>query len=475
MSETGSLYSIESNKGDIPGGSSRDDRRKQKEALALRTTIAETVRLAFKEKEASKEAHNARLEEKRTRERIFDLSSKVNSAINAIQELKKDNRIELLEKKLNRSNEHIAELKKENKAMAEKFNQQIERLEKKMEGGFAAERTKRLSLFNRWAKKHAEDVEQLRMSVEESLTHIDERSNREWDKQGRALDVLREKIDIALIRRLGYLPTTTANASFAPSSDYHFVPGGVQSEVAVEEAPAHSISSSNVSGEKTLYELTNEMKNRDKEEAEEDEEDMKLRSKISAFFASSPPHSRREKEKIDMDMGIDREYVLGPNPSSSSPALPSQVERGGGNTPTVRPPFAESVETAGLYNQGLDAHQVIQSMDSRLAEVARHVEQLSKARELARSGKDLVAQRSRRMRQLRNPSTGMSSDDEYPGSDEREFRFGLALEGSHRDRATEESSEEEGESSKHRKGAQSKAKQAGGSSSSKGRRARRDR
>ena len=188
MSETGSLYSIESNKGEggVPGGSSRDDRRKQKEALALRTTIAETVRLAFKEKEASKEAHNARLEEKRTRERIFDLSSKVSSSINAIQELKKDNRIELLEQKLNRSNAHIAELKKENKAMAEKFNQQIERLEKKMEGGFAAERTKRLSLFNRWAKKHAEDVEQLRMSVEESLTHIDERSNREWDKQGRA-------------------------------------------------------------------------------------------------------------------------------------------------------------------------------------------------------------------------------------------------------------------------------------------------
>lgn len=460
MSDAGSVYSVSSSTpshsqkegGGVPGAATRDDRRRQKDALALRTTIAETVRLAFKEKEASKEAQNARLEEKRTRERMFDLSSKVTNAINAIQELKKDNRVELLEQKLDQSNAQIKELKKENKAMAEKFNQQIERLEKKLEGGLNAERTKRLSLFNRWAKKHAEDVEHLRMSVEESLTHIDMRSNREWEKQGRALDVLREKIDIALIRRLGYLPTTTANAGFAPSSsDYHFVPGVGQSEVAVEEAPAHAMSALSVSGEEKVHDMTKERG------GEDDEEDNALRSKISAFFASSPPHSHRDKKKIDMDMGIEDEYVVG-----SSTASPP------GREGVIRPPFPEvRGDIPGLYNQGLDAHQVIDSMESRMIEVARHVEQLTKARELAKKGEDIVAERSRRMRELRNPSTGMSSDDDYPGSDEKEFKFGLSLEGSHRDTMAESSEEEGIASSKHRKGAMRMTKRATSSPSGK--------
>lgn len=445
MSDAGSVYSTSSTSSptsraaEAPklGAATRDDRMKAKDALVLRQTIAETVRLAFKEKDASKEAQNERLEQKRMKERMLDLSTKLSSCMNVIQEMKKDKTVELLQEKLDKSNAQIKELKKENKAMAEKFNQQIERLEEKLDGALNSERTKRLGLFNRWAKKHAEDVESLRMSVEESLTHIDERSNREWEKQGKTLDVLREKIDIALIRRLGYLPITNANAGFP---DFHSVAGLGDHAVAVEEASAHSMSASNVSGEEKVHDMIKEEPAEDLAISQED--DVALQSKISSFFAYGPP----KKGKLDMDLGVDPEYLRVEASGSKSPLSSPNATKA--CIRLVRPPTpASSVESGALFNQGLDAHNVIDSMENRISEVARHVEQLNKARLFEAAGKDLVAERSRRMRQLRRPSSGLSSDDDYPGSDERDARYGLALE-FRRGKVEESSGEEE---AKHRK------------------------
>ena len=81
------------------------------------------------------------------------------------------------------------------------------------------------------------------MSLEESLTLIDERSQKEWTTQSKCLEVLREKIDVALIRRLGYLPTTASGmgaAHFARGEpEYVYVKGR---EVAIEEVSVPSAS-----------------------------------------------------------------------------------------------------------------------------------------------------------------------------------------------------------------------------------------
>ena len=130
-------------------------------------------------------------------------------------------------------------------------------------------------------------------------------------------------------------------------------------------------------------------------EEEEEDDDEELRSKISAFFANSPPRAR-----------------------------PSDLQsKQGGKNPIIGgltdPPFQPYPMQGALYNQGMDAHQVINSMESRISEVARHVEELAQSRGTADSGKELLAERNRRQRKLRQ--AGNSSDDDYAGSDEKNY------------------------------------------------------
>jgi hypothetical protein len=355
---------------------SREDRRAASQANQIQHQIAETVRLAFMEKDQSKASQNERLEQKRIKERILDLATKLSNLVGKVDELKNDKtlakRCKALETELAKSNAVIAELKEENKTTTDKLAAKIAHLERKVDAGMNSERSKRLSLFNRWSKKHAEDVELLRMSVEESLVHISERSEREWGKQSRALEVLREKIDIALIRRLGYLPTTAGNVGYNPAPpEFHYVRGR---EVAVEVTEGGEM------GE---------------EAGEEEEDDEDLRSKISAFFANSPPRAR-----------------------------PSDLQsKQGGKNPIISgltdPPFQPYPVQGALYNQGMDAHQVINSMESRISEVARHVEEITQSRGTVDSGKELLAERNRRQRKLRQ--AGNSDDDDYAGSDEKNY------------------------------------------------------
>ncbi len=380
--------------------STRSVRSKEKEKAELNALINETVRLAFKEKEASREAQTQRLEERRLRERVADQSQKLSAVSAAQNDMKSDQtlmkRIQSLELKLSRSNALIADLQQLNKEMEERFTAQITRLERKLDHGLNSERTKRLNLFNRSTKKFYEDVENLRMSLEESLTFIDERSQKEWTTQSKCLEVLREKIDVALIRRLGYLPTTTSGmgaAHFARGEpEYVYVKGR---EVAIEEVSVPSTS-------------VEEGEDDNVESKEERAADAALESKISTFFAEGPPRTR----KWDMDMDIDSEY--GPRSATAATAKPA--------SPVVkRPPLPAFVDAGNdpvggaMYNQGLDAHHIIHSMDSRIDEVSKHIAMLTKARAVDDLGATLLSERKARQRGV----AGTGESDEYPGSEER--------------------------------------------------------
>ena len=407
MSDAGSLDSKIS--GAHSGGltnRSRSSAQKEKERASLNHLVNETVRLAFKEKENSREAQTQRLEEKRMKERVQDLATKLSSVAAAQLELKNDTSLEKkihgLELKLGRANALIVDLQHENKTMQEKFTAQINQLERKIDHGLNSERTKRLHLFNRSTKKFDEDVEKLRMSLEESLTFIDERSQKEWTAQSKCLEVLREKIDIALIRRLGYLPNTScgiAAAQFASGEpEYVYVKGR---DVAVEEVQSSPI----VDG-------------RNKEEEVEKEADAALQSKISTFFAEGPPRVK----KWDMGLDVDIEYG-GPkvysSPRVTKPPLPP-FER----APTGAGAGAGTGDTlsGALYNQGLDAHHILHSMESRIDDVSKHIESLNKAQQLKGVTQAMLAERAERMRRLYpGGKAAQESSDEYPGSSEKEY------------------------------------------------------
>ena len=127
-SEESRVSGAASGMGLSPHHSTRSARSKEKEKAELNALINETVRLAFKEKEASREAQTQRLEERRLRERVTDQGQKL-SAVTAVQnDMKSDQtlvkRIQGLDK-LSLSNALIVDLQQSNKEMEERFTAQI--------------------------------------------------------------------------------------------------------------------------------------------------------------------------------------------------------------------------------------------------------------------------------------------------------------------------------------------------------------
>ena len=113
-----------------------------------------------------------------------------------------------------------------------------------------------------------------------------------------------------------------------------------------------------------------------------------------------------------MDLDIDSEY--GPQSTTTATAKPA--------SPVAKRPPLPAFADAGndlvggaVYNQGLDAHHIIHSMDSRIDEVSKHIAMLTKARVVDDMGASLLSERKERQRRL----AGTGESDEYPGSEER--------------------------------------------------------
>lgn len=108
-------------------------RSRERERDELNALVNQTVKLAFKEREASTEAQTQRLEERRLRERVVDLADKVSAVTTLQHEMKSDQtlvkRIASLEHKLARSNALIVDLQKSNEDMEERFTAHVIKIE----------------------------------------------------------------------------------------------------------------------------------------------------------------------------------------------------------------------------------------------------------------------------------------------------------------------------------------------------------
>jgi hypothetical protein len=108
-------------------------RSRERERDELNALVNQTVKLAFKEREASTEAQTQRLEERRLRERVVDLADKVSAVTTLQHEMKSDQtlvkRIASLEHKLARSNALVVDLQKSNEDMEERFTAHVIKIE----------------------------------------------------------------------------------------------------------------------------------------------------------------------------------------------------------------------------------------------------------------------------------------------------------------------------------------------------------
>lgn len=178
-------------------------------AMQYKKLIDDALRVAFVERRSSVDGQSEARKEKALHDRVVHLGKEVESlsleakaAKAAIAHMK----VMQLE---------IEELRKkeaENRAAVAALSAKLAEHQTETKHGFQEERNKRLALFNRWAHRHGDDIDKLRRSMEDGLMLLERESNAQWQTQSKCMDELREKLDIALIRRLGYLPSTTSDS-----------------------------------------------------------------------------------------------------------------------------------------------------------------------------------------------------------------------------------------------------------------------
>jgi len=178
-------------------------------AMRYKKLIDDALRVAFVERRSSVDGQSEVRKEKAQHDRVVHLGKEVESlsleakaAKAAIAHMK----VMQLE---------IEELRKkeaENRAAVAALSAKLAEHQTETKHCFQEERNKRLALFNRWAHRHGDDIDKLRRSMEDGLMFLERESSAQWQTQSKCLDELREKLDIALIRRLGYLPSTTSDS-----------------------------------------------------------------------------------------------------------------------------------------------------------------------------------------------------------------------------------------------------------------------
>jgi hypothetical protein len=182
----------------------------QPNALNYQKLIDDALRVAFLERTKSTEGQSEKRADNALRERVTKLGRDVDSLAEDAKLAKSAaGRLHILEEELKNKNNQIAKLEQELAKNQHEWQAKLLASENRFKAALALERSKRLALFNRWAQRHGQDIELLRKSLEEGLCHLDSKASQEWQVQARCLDELRDKLDVALIRRLGYLPAVT--------------------------------------------------------------------------------------------------------------------------------------------------------------------------------------------------------------------------------------------------------------------------
>ena len=227
----------------------------------LSRMIDEAVRLAFIEREKgnSTDAVANRKEKKKSKEMMEDVLHRL--GVLTTKSKTTDQQVKLLSEKIDAISSLQQQTKMELKQTKDLMNEQFDRIEKKIDSGLAQERTKRMALFSRWAKQHGSDMERAQMSWEDALQNIEKNTKQEWSSQTATLRELTEKLDIVLIRRMGYLPNPGLNQFFQNKNMSVQENNSNESNTITTQALDHSLSSSLMSsspGEMPLTAMFNQ-------------------------------------------------------------------------------------------------------------------------------------------------------------------------------------------------------------------------
>lgn len=392
--------------------------KKQAEKL-----FAKLIRLEFEIREKGPESVRRETEQKLAAERVTECLNKVAYLSQDVHKLKNEKeiikRFQGIDLKIERLNQNVHTLQKEIKQQQETFLGQLNYLEKKISQGLEAERSKRASVFSRWVKQHGSDVESLRMALEDGLSLLEHKSKKEFNKQTIFLEELSEKVSVALIRRYGYLPTTTT----------------VQKSYKV--AQQDSLTGNTIATKEIHKRLTRPLENTSKRNKKHnstgEEED-----EVAGIFDQHD--ARMVPLKLDMDQNMQSlphnslETLRNMNASYERDDLDDfDLGRGPGQPPV------------SSFDQGLGAHYVLDNMDLRMDDILAQIEEVKKMRNMQDFGQDIVQSVRSRRSHLRAYN---SDDEDYNGEEDIPWSM---ENNEHEDEKSEQSSKKKKKNTKIKK------------------------
>ncbi len=345
-------------------------------SLKFQKLIDDAMKLALKEHTQTSEGQSALKEKKAMREMVKALNTKVEECCMEMKTTKTfATRLKSLEARIDRTHVVLMEVQQESKDGRDRLLAEILRVEKKCDESLTHERAKRMSLFNRFAKKHFNDLENLKLSVQDNLSKLQQRNEKEWQEQEKLLGILREKLDMALIRRLGYLPapSTTTDAGYG-SNMY----STMQSDRWLHSLP-QPVSKVGTASSPGLEDLVSRQRQDAGISAEK-------RDCLSTY-SPRPITARRGLEIVDDASVGDSSVETVAIPISTLAPIPITSSSGR---------EGEYLAFPGMFDQGLDAAGLIESMDCRMEDLAGEIERLRVIQAGKAGIERLVKERNRR-------------------------------------------------------------------------------
>lgn len=392
-------------------------------AINYKKLIDDALRVAFVERSKSKEGESDRRAEKALRDRVTQLGTQLES-LSAEAKVAKAavSRIKVLEAEMDTYKTRISTLESTCHAQQEAIHAHVKVLEKAINSSAKEERTKRLGMFNKWVKRHGSDTEKLRSALEEGLERIETKAQREWSEQSQCLDTLKDKLDMALIRRLGYLPVMQSNVATATSGTaleaggcggaYSTVLGDVRGrrlgsqEQGRGDAGVRSIFSRHLSPSVSPSPTSSPPISRSTSRSRSPSHTIPRSSSCSPSHHSSrslsPSHRHRKSKLPIVPRQSSATQTLSPSKTIANLVVNGEGEGGGymmsyypsGQYPTKgeakngndktntndhvsnNASYLYPYSTPGLFDQGMDASTLLTSMDSRIDDLAAEIARL---------------------------------------------------------------------------------------------------
>ncbi len=363
----------------------------QPNAIRYQKLIDDALRTAFVERSLSLEGLADARKAQVLQDRVTVLGKEVEGLFLEVKSANSTiSRIQHLEAELEKSNKEKEELRMELSELA----LLVSDLRRQFKDELGMERNKRLALFNRWVKRHGQDLEKLRNSMEENVSSLQSKCNDEWTVQARCLDELKEKLDIALIRRLGYLPSPATACLPGTSAGAGEFETNVGLRAGLNYKGAPPLMYSATSADRLVDPRTAFSSSRSKDIESSASKNIKesIFSRRVPLNSSAPrAPARRMTSK---QLGVATHWL---SSGESSGHETDSVDSAADTAPLAAAAISSPVShdapyLAGLFDQGMDATNVISSMDSRIEAL---MEQVSLFQAEQKQSKAEFAQRQR--------------------------------------------------------------------------------